>query len=519
MKRSKSFYLILIALILAVYYIFIGVYLNKLGYTNQESLFYIEKGKIISHGLGNKLRVMGLTSPLLPFYGSYIFSFINPILAPVLASGIGTALLFYIMATALVKRNKDNFYLLVLVVIFTLHPGIIYTACSGKSVYMVLIFFFLFFINLLKFYNSNTTYHISIASIYFVMLVFSDYKCVWLALFFIPLVLAIAIHSLNLSEKESVFRLHLSFNNPSLRRKLVNKTFSIYSIIFILPIASIAIYKVLNLTHAADLNYFLESPYATWNIIADKFEYNTTVIASRFAIPEISLLVSLKAIVFCPLIVLAIYLFKQNTYQILTLLTPFGLIEFLKVKYEGINLVYEYYLLFLILSLLCIIFRVRFIRNQSMLKVALSIIIAVQLYIGFIFLAKSYIPEESNFAEVLLNQTGNKINEQTHEMSDYINSLPDDQRILVDDAVAYPVASYVNKIEKLTMPYQESYLSAIEAIDKYDGYVLIANQDNPMLGYTQLTDFYLDGVRRKNPKLNIYKIYVTDYWTLYKMIE
>lgn len=518
MTRSKTFYLVVFTLILAVYYVFIGIYLNELGYTNYEQLFYIEKGKIITQGLGNKLRVMGLTSPLLPFYGSYIFSFIHSTLAPVLASAVGTAVLFYIMATSLVKRNKDNFYLYLVAILFVLHPGLIYTAASGKSIYMVLIFFFLFFLNMLRFYNSNTTYHVSIASIFFVLLVFSDYKCIWLALFFIPLVLSISLHSLNLSEKESVFRLHLSFNNPSLRRKLINKTFSIYSIIFILPVASIGIYKVLNLTHADDLNYFLESPYATWNIIADKFEYSTAQLASRFAIPELSILVSLKAIVFCPMIVLAIYLFKQNTYQILTLLTPFGLIEFLKVKYTGVNLIYQYYLIFLVLALLCIIFRARFIKNQRMLKAALAIVVAVQLYIGYIFLTKSYIPEEANFASVLLHRTSNKVDEQNHEIADYINTLKESDRILVDDAVAYSVACYVKNIKTLTMPYQESYLSAVEAPEKYDGYVLIANEANPMLGYTQLTDFYLDGIRRKNPNLYIYKIYVTDYWTLYKIL-
>ncbi|WP_345953714.1 hypothetical protein [Mucilaginibacter sp. PAMB04168] len=518
MKRSKAFYLILITLLLAVYYIIIGVFLNKLGYTNHESLFYIEKGKIVSHGLGNKLRVMGLTSPILPFYGSYVFSFLDSLLAPILASAVGTAVLFYIMATSLIKRNKDNFYLLILVILFALHPGLIYTACSGKGTYMVLIFFFLFFLNMLRFYNSNTTYHISVASIFFVLLVFSDYKCIWLSLFFIPLVLSISLHSLNLSEKESVFRLHMSFNNPSLRRKLINKTFSIYSIIFILPIASIAIYKVLNLTHADDLNYFLDSPYATWNIIAEKFEYSLT--STKFDIPEISVLVSLKAIIFCPMIVLAIYLFKQNTYQILTLLTPFGLIEFLKIKYDRVNLVYEYYLLFLVLALLCIIFRARFVKNQRMLKAALAIVVAVQLYIGFVFLNKSYIPEEYNFANTLFDRTTNRVDEQNHELANYINTMKEgEDPILVDDAVAYTVACYVKNIKQLTMPYQDNYLRAVEAPEKYNGYVLIANEANPMLGYTQLTDFYLDNIKRKNPRLYVYKIYVTDYWTLYRFLD
>ena len=516
MKRSKTFYLLIISLILGAYYIYIGIYLNKLGYSNQESLFYIEKAKIILTGLGNKLRVMGLTAPILPFYASFIFTFFFNTIGPVIASAIGTAGLFYIMATSMAKRNKDNFYLYVLFVLFLLHPGLIYTACSGKSVYLVLIFFFLFFLNMLKFYNSNTTFHISIASICYVGLIFCDYKFIWLALFFVPLILSISIHTLNLGEKESVFRLFMSFNNPSLRRKLLNKTFSIYTIIFALPLASLVIYKVLNLTHADDLNYFLDSPYATWNIIADEFQYNNLV--SNYGLPELSVLVSIKALIFCPLIVLAIYLFKQYTYQVLTLLTPFGFIEFLKVKYEKVALVQQYFLIFLILALLCIMFRVRFIRNQRVLKIGIATVVAVQLYIGYIFLAKSSISEESNFVTVFLNRANNTPQQEEREMANYINTMPENTQILADDAVAYPILSYIKNIRLFTMPYQESYLIAIETPNKYSGYILIANNNNPLIGYTQLTEIYLDGIRRKNPNMNFYKVYVTDNWTLYKLL-
>jgi hypothetical protein len=41
MRQSKSFYLALITLVLAIYYLYCGIYLNKLGYSNPESLFYI----------------------------------------------------------------------------------------------------------------------------------------------------------------------------------------------------------------------------------------------------------------------------------------------------------------------------------------------------------------------------------------------------------------------------------------------------------------------------------------------
>src|SRR6185312_15150397 len=167
--------------------------------------------------------------------------------APVIASALGTALLFYVMCSTLIKRTNDDFYLLLLIVLFLFHPGLLYSACSGKSTYMVLLFFYLFFFHIIRFYSSNTTFHISIASICLVILVFCDYKFIWLNLFFIPLVLSITIQSLNLSEQESIFRLFISFNNPSLRRKLINKTFALYIIIFILPLACVVCYKLLNL--------------------------------------------------------------------------------------------------------------------------------------------------------------------------------------------------------------------------------------------------------------------------------
>src|SRR5476651_2412991 len=104
MKLTKSHYLLIIAVLLGVYYLVCGIYLNKLGYYNPESLFFIEKARIIFEGMGHKLKVIGLTSPLLPFYATLPFyspfssSSANFLLAPVIASGIGTAVLFYIIA-------------------------------------------------------------------------------------------------------------------------------------------------------------------------------------------------------------------------------------------------------------------------------------------------------------------------------------------------------------------------------------------------------------------------------------
>ena len=101
-KISKSQSLLIITLLLAVYYLVCGYMLNDMGYSNRESLFYVEKVRIIFEGVGYKLKVIGLTAPIIPFFATFAFILINPLLAPVITSCIGTAMLFYLIAGTLV---------------------------------------------------------------------------------------------------------------------------------------------------------------------------------------------------------------------------------------------------------------------------------------------------------------------------------------------------------------------------------------------------------------------------------
>jgi hypothetical protein len=518
MRISKAVYLLVLTLVLTIYYVVCALYLNHQGYFNQESLFYVEKSKIVFEGIGDRLKVIGLTSPIFPFYATFIFTAISYNLAPILASAVGTALLFNIMANTLMKRVTDEFYLLLLLLVFMLHPGMLYMACSGKSMYLQMAFFFLFYLNIFKFYTSNTTFHVSIASICLVVLVFCDYKFIWLTLFFIPLVLSISIQSLNLSEKESIFRLFTSFNNPSLRRKLINKTFALYIIIFILPLVSVLIYKMLNLTHAADLNYFIDSPYATWSVLAEKIDYNILLDTSgHHKLPEASILISLRVVLFCPLILVAVYLFRQKTYQILTLCTPFAFVEFLRIKYDKVYLTHQYYMLFLILALLCVIFRATTVKNQTNFKIILLLIVVLQIFTGYQFLDKSYIAEEHQFINVLLKTEVPDSQDNNRDIAEYINSLPGDPHVMIDDAVAFPIVAFVGNVRAMIMPYQDNFLSAVEAPGKYADYMLVASDKNPAYGYTQLTNKYLQQIRNADNRLYVEKKFETDNWILYKI--
>ncbi len=486
---------------------------------SQEAIFYIEKSKIILDGLGNRLKVMGLTAPILPFYTSFVFSGLSiiPIPAPVIASAIFTAVLFYIMGSMLLARINDSFYLLLLVVIFAVHPGIIYAATSGKSISMVLLFFFLFFFNLLKFYRSNTTFHVSISSICLVILIFCDYKFIWLTLFFIPLVLSITIQSLNLGEQESIFRLFLSFNNPSLRRKLINKTFALYIILFILPLSCVVCYKLLNLTHANDLNYFNESPYASWTVLADKLSFDQLSTSTVYQLPETSVLISARFIIYCPLILVALYLFRDSTYQILTLLTPFAFVEFLHIKYEKVFLAHEYYLMFIVLSLLCIFYKAQTVRNKNALKIFVGLIALIQLYTGYIYLENSSIGEERKFITTFFKREPDARQNENLELASYLNHLPKNTRILIDDAIAFPIVAFTDDVKKLTLPYQTAFLTSIEAPDKYEDYILLATDRNTETGFTQLNNKYVPVIKKANSTLKLRRVFETTDWILYKI--
>ena len=517
--HKRTLYLIILTLLLAGYYVFMAVYLQNMEYHNLEALFYSEKSKILFEGVGNRLKVMGLTSPILPFYGSFAFTFAgSQLMAPVLASAVGTAGLFFIMANTLTKRSHDDYYLLILLVLFVFHPGLLFSACSGKAIYMVLIFFYLFFYHILRYYKSNTTFHVSIASICLVVLVFCDYKFIWLTLFFVPLVLFIATQSLKLSETETVFRLIQSFNTPALRRKLINKTFAIYIIIFMFPLAAVLIFKMLNLTHANDFDYFLDSPYATWTVLADRLGFEQATSFVHYQSSQISPLVTASIALYCPMIALAIYLFRHNTYQILTIAAPFAFVEFLQIKYDKIFLAHEYFLIFLVLSLLCIHFRAHRHENQRLMKTMLGIFTVVQLVTGFVFLKNSFIPEERNFVNALFHLSPDDTQDENREMASYLNTLPDADQILADDAVAYPVIAFTHHIGRLTLPYQETYLSASEAPERYVNYILIATDRNPLAGYTQLNFKYLPAIKHSDSNLNLQKIYETDNWILYKVL-
>lgn len=272
---------------------------------------------------------------------------------------------------------------------------------------------------------------------------------------------------------------------------------------------------MLNLTNANDLDYFNESPYATWSILAERLNYETLLATPDYKTADISLLISVKVLVICPLMLFVIFLFRQANYQILTLLTPFAFIEFLHIKYEKVPIAYEYYLIFIILSLICIIIKAPTIKSQRALKTGLAVVVLVQIYTGYYYIKNSPVAEERNFITTLTTRAVDSQQDENKEIANFINGLPDNSKVLMDDAITYQIVAFTNNIKGLTLPYEDNFLSATETPWNYVNYILIATDKNPVKAYTVLNLKYGPVL---NPNSNLQKIYETDNWTLYKIL-
>jgi hypothetical protein len=74
-------------------------------------------------------------------------------------------------------------------------------------------------------------------------------------------------------------------------------------------------------------------------------------------------------------------------------------------------------------------------------------------------------------------------------------------------------------LQKYTLPYENAFLSAIEAPEKYVDYIVLANPKNEVTGFTQLNDKYIPVIKKANSALKLHRVYETTDWVFYKVYE
>jgi hypothetical protein len=173
-------------ILFAVSYSVMAIYLHEIGYANLDSLFISHQYNLMFNSEVSKIKTFFLSYPLLTHILVYPAGFFSVLQAPVITSVVFMSL-FSASLVALIASGRLRFFEIVFAVYFLISPLFIYAAVSGSSFYAFLIGFYLLYYYLFKYIQEYTTYRLTILSLVFSLMVFLNYKMLWLIALLIPL--------------------------------------------------------------------------------------------------------------------------------------------------------------------------------------------------------------------------------------------------------------------------------------------------------------------------------------------
>lgn len=529
----------LLAILLLSYYLVIAWLLHRTGYEHSEALFLAEKSRLLFEARDNTLLTLGTTFPSLVYLSTVAFSVFGYPFAPILASASFTTLLFYLMLRDYEKSNlQGRFFMPMLCIVFVFHPGLIFAGTSGRGVAIVLLFFYMLFRSLFVYYRTQTTFSLSMASIYLTCLVFCNYNFIWLLLGLLPFVVLVSLEGLKQSKFGSpIVQYYESVNNRSQRRKLTNRTVAIYVILFLLPLGAVYLFRVLNGLHAGNATYFLTSQYANWSItgtesLGNIFTSADNKMAGSDAFVGTNILAQTQIVfqgyilMMTPLLLMVFFIFKGRLYELLTLIAPFILIGIILLDNQN-YLTIEYYLIFLVLGLIGIAYYAGKKYTSRRIYPILMVVALLNVAAGIHYFRQTSDREERFFFSSIKkasNWKGGRVITEEYRMANYITGLMSHEKsagskILMDDAAAYTIVAQMKHIDNnIILPVNHNFITVAENPRSDARYICIAKAKNRLRSFTVLNQYNLDKLINSE-NLHPIMMYETENWAVYRLDE
>lgn len=523
----RKYIAIFASLFLLGYYLMVSWVLHRTGYEHSEALFIAEKIKLLFEADKNTLLTIGTTFPSLIFLSSVVFTPFGYPFAPVLASITFSVMLFFILIADFSKSKlPQRVFLPMLLLLFVFHPGLIYAATSGRGVASILLFFYLVFRSLFRYYQTQTTFYLSMASIYLSCLIFCDYNFIWLLLSFFPFIFLVSLEGLKISkEQPPVIQYFESINNKSQRRKLANRTVAIYIIVFLLPVGALFLFRTLNYYHAGDATYFLTSQYANWHVTGN--ESIGSMIANGDNVDVLNIIVQTQLVfqtyvlLLTPLLLLVFFIYKGNLYELFTLLAPFILMSIILLDYQY-YITIEYYLIFLVLALLGICFYAGKKYNVKLLYPVIMAVAILNIFTGIYYFKKTGDKEELAFFTSLKKASkqwkSNRGASEEYQLAAYISDIADEtHKILMDDAAAYKIMAHLRSLKPVIMPIDNNFITIVENPRVGAKFICVAKANNLLRSFTVLNDYNIHLMETRQQIIPIL-MYETKNWAIYKIM-
>lgn len=512
-----------LAIALLVYYVLFSWVLHRTGFEHSEALFVAQKIKTVFESTESTLLILGTTFPSFIFLSSLVFTPFGYIFAPVLASISFSVILFYVLLTDFKETSKFKPYVYVplLLLLFVAHPGFLYGAITGRGVAAVSLFFYLTFRSIFRYYKTQTTFYLSMASLYLTCLVFCNFTFIWMVFGFFPFIVLISLEGLKINKDvPPVVQYFESLNNRSQRRKLTNRAIAIFIILFLLPLGALVLFRYLNATHAGDPTYFLTSQYANWHVLGDtslgEIVNNQTGGNVKF---QSQLVFQIFLFFVNPLLVLMFFYYKGKLYELFTLLAPFLYISLIIIHTQYYFTI-EYYLIFTVIALTGL----SFYAQRSVKKIytfALFFGFGVLTVLGGIY----YFKNSNDKFEKLFVKTITDVKlwfqpkAVTEEMqiATYLSSIIDpNNKVLIDDAAAFEIIAHMRTLQGIVLPSDKTFVTIVENPILGSRFICVAKENNKYRTFTVLNSFNLSQMVAR-AQFTAEMMFETKHWAIYKM--
>lgn len=470
---------VLIACILACFYIGIAVWLQSTEWFSAEGLFFSEKAQLWTSGENSAIKINLFTYPLIGFLFSLPYNLINTLWAPFIASSLGMSFLAYCILVFLRNENASLLLKTLTLAIFIIHPSCIYIAVSGSTAYLTLLVALFYYISVFKYLASSTTFYLAISSFLLSIMILVDYKMIWLGLFVLPVFLITCFNTfpaMNGHTSKQKFN-HL-FSDKMLRQEYMLKLFSRLFLFYLLPVIFFISYLLLNDLYTNNPLYFIESLYAN-PLALEGLKGSNTLFASIDTINNSLWVVMGKlALGFIPLVIIAIYAVGKDLSRVIILCSTFLIIALQIIIYPYIPQS-ELFLLVIFVGIITIQYSKEHIRHPRYIRAAFVISMFFMFAMSWHNLYHSEILPERKLINALTYNGETATFESEKQIANFIiNQVLEGEKVLTDDAVSYPIVALCKNASKFVLPYNTSYNKVIQNPADNVDYVLVSKSEN-----------------------------------------
>lgn len=489
--KSSIFVFFIIWFIYAVFYGFITTIIREKGYLNFEPLFISYHLNIFFGGHEDLVKDFFMSYPLLTNVLSYPFSIFSNIDAPFMASIFYTSFFTTYAVTNVGeeggKRNKTIKVLLFLY--FLISPITIYAATSGTSLYAFYIIYFLIFYYLFNYIKNFTTYHITILSIVFSLVVFLDYRILWILLILFFHIFVFSIYGVKGLTSNVVVNFVKITQHTSLRRKFTGHLNSMVFIIGFFPVVSLLLYLFTNYLMGNDPFYFYNDLGAKWNgnRILSILDSDSVTELNNKAVNNFSFL---KLLIFLTPLYFFEFVssYKRGLKLFLFTVVPlllYGLLKDSKIEFMGLF----YYAMLIASAIASIVSRNHNYSSKKIIrKLSYVFIFIISIYGEYLYFKGSSFTSEHVYYSSVVND------QQIDDLVQYKNggrflalNTPDESVILCDRSIMYPLIAY-NKMNNVFIANESGdFKKALYNPEKYCDYIIISNNKSKF--------YFLDKVR------------------------